>query len=78
MTTLLLILSTAIGLAQIDTRVGTDAADSPTAGVFGSAGEVYGTFYVLPGGKAVPLERTQAPKTVPVPRATDAGRHPRF
>ena len=40
-----MILSAAIGLSQIDTRVGTDAADSPTASIFGAAGEVFGNCF---------------------------------
>lgn len=39
---LLALLAAILGLSDIDTRVGTASADSPTASVFGSAGEVYG------------------------------------
>lgn len=39
---LLLILAATFSLAQIDTRVGTAAADSPSATNFGSKGEVFG------------------------------------
>lgn len=118
MTTLTLILATIISLSQIDTRVGSDAADSPTASVFGADGEVfgncvpcvtepngmtgwtaqtritekkgvapyyysdaewqgfrashwligsavqdYGTFYLIPGGKPVPLDHSQETAT---------------
>lgn len=36
------ILSIGVSLLEVDTRVGTDASDAPTASVFGSGGEVYG------------------------------------
>ena len=110
---LVLILAAVIGLDRIDTRVGTAAADSPTASIFGARGEVmgncvpcvtvpggmtgwtaqtrisekkgvapyyyddsvwqgfrashwlmgsavqdYGTFYILPGGKALPMDHS--------------------
>ena len=38
----LLVVFLSVPLSSIDTRVGTQASDSPTASVFGSQGEVYG------------------------------------